>query len=396
MHPALIADTALALDRWLIEYRPFWSPQPFKGQPPWCDSHPDLYRQLAALQDHQLESLLADSQACRRLLAPYLPGINRAESWLQLAALPRHALGSIPATLQSRIPGRKWHQITAFARTIKPVGKPVLEWCSGKGHLGRLLSHYWKVDVRSVDHDHELCRQGRRLAHRVAVRQSFQCGDVYQWDKPDTMTACHAVALHACGGLHRHLVQQAVAAQCSAIDLVPCCYFDGVSDRYRTFNPELRLLLNRDDVRLSVTETATASAKAIANRDREATWKMAYAQLRQDITGKPPDTGLGGAPNAWLRLSLEDYCRHFARKDGLSIAGPIHWRHYETQARLRQKIFMRLCVARFAFRRALEYWLVLDMAWYLSRHGYDVSLGTFCRQSVSPRNVLLSARAALS
>jgi len=32
------------------------------------------------------------------------------------------------------------------------------------------------------------------------------------------------------------------------------------------------------------------------------------------------------------------------------------------------------------------------MAVYLEQHGYRVSLGSFCAASITPRNVLLSAR----
>jgi hypothetical protein len=55
---------------------------------------------------------------------------------------------------------------------------------------------------------------------------------------------------------------------------------------------------------------------------------------------------------------------------------------------------MRLSVVRHAFRRALEVWLVADLASYLDARGYAVEIGQFCARQLTPRNVLISARYA--
>ena len=53
---------------------------------------------------------------------------------------------------------------------------------------------------------------------------------------------------------------------------------------------------------------------------------------------------------------------------------------------------MRLSLLRAAFRRALEMWLVLDMANFITENGYQVALSTFCERELTPRNILISAR----
>ena len=53
---------------------------------------------------------------------------------------------------------------------------------------------------------------------------------------------------------------------------------------------------------------------------------------------------------------------------------------------------MRLSVVRHAFRRALEVWLVLDLAVHLESRGYRVDVGQFCERALTPRNLLISAR----
>jgi hypothetical protein len=46
------------------------------------------------------------------------------------------------------IPGRKQQQIEAFAAAARPAAMPVLDWCGGKGHLGRLLALQWQLGVK--------------------------------------------------------------------------------------------------------------------------------------------------------------------------------------------------------------------------------------------------------
>ena len=53
---------------------------------------------------------------------------------------------------------------------------------------------------------------------------------------------------------------------------------------------------------------------------------------------------------------------------------------------------MRYSIVRHAFRRALEIWLVLDAAVHLEKSGYSVSLSSFCERTLTPRNLLISAR----
>jgi hypothetical protein len=60
----------------------------------------------------------------------------------------------------------------------------------------------------------------------------------------------------------------------------------------------------------------------------------------------------------------------------------------ERAARVRRRNLLRL-----AFGRVLELRIVLDRALWLAEQGFAVSLATFCDRAVTPRNLLLSARA---
>jgi hypothetical protein len=55
--------------------------------------------------------------------------------------LPGHALETAGHRLNVDVPGRKWQQIEAFGSRLSFASPPThwLDWCSGKGHLGRRL-----------------------------------------------------------------------------------------------------------------------------------------------------------------------------------------------------------------------------------------------------------------
>jgi hypothetical protein len=97
-------------------------------------------------------------------------------------------------------------------------------------------------------------------------------------------------------------------------------------------------------------------------------------------------------PKGWLALDFSGFCQALAAREGQALPSGVDWQHYEAAGWQRQREVMRLSLVRAAFRRALELWLVLDMANAIERHGYRVRLGTFCERELTPRNILISAR----
>ena len=381
------------LDRLLTECRWLWGVQPFKeARPQWCDELPGLAHTLLGLSDADLAEMSANSRRLMRLLAYHAPETAPLEALCCLPAHPSTSLNDSGPRMQWHIPGRKWNQIAAFAGAIGPVHTPVLEWCGGKGHLGRLLASQWDIPLLSVERDETLCREGQQLAHRFNLPQNFMAADVYTPDVTACLSGRHVVALHACGHLHRTLIRRAVQMKVPALDIVPCCYHLGQTGIYRASWPGAQLELTQDDVRIAVTHTATSALREIKRRDRDMAWKLGYDQLRRDISGEDRYRSMKPVESRWLKLGFEGYCRQLAARESLALSGEVDWQHYERMGWARQRDVMRLSLVRQAFRRALEIWLVLDRALYLCEEGYEVSVGTFCAESVTPRNILLSAR----
>lgn len=382
------------LDALLGASRELWHPQPFcQSRPPWCESWPALSAELLALDDAAAEHLNNGTADAGAWLARRLPHLDGLAVLATLAALPAVAAVGIGARDHRwawEIPGRKQEQIACFAAAARSSGQPVLDWCAGKGHLGRLLGLAWEVPVTSLDLDATLCRDGEVLARRAGVRQCFQVGDALTW-AGGIRAGQHLVALHACGDLHRAALRGAVERRAGAVDIAPCCYHRGVDGAYANLSPGANLALTRDDLRLAVTETVTAAPRLARQRDRAMAWKLGFDALRRALEGdgyrrfKP-------VKGPWLRADFPEFCRLMAGREGLPLPAGLGFAEFEARGWQRQREVMRLSIVRHAFRRPLEVWLALDLGLFLEGAGYEVSLGTFCPRRLTPRNLLLSAR----
>lgn len=374
---------------------PYWRPQPYVCvNPPWCEALPQLVAELLALDDAQTARLAADDAARYELLRRHLPEFDEIAALSELPVASGVPLRDLGAHFDWAIPGRKRAQIEAFCAA---VGRPlagVVDWCAGKGHLGRLIAAQWGVDVVGLERDTALIDDSDRLARRA--RQGTQCAeavDVLAGDAPvSRLAGRHVVALHACGDLHRNLVREAIAASAAAIDFAPCCY-----DRLSAASLESAagavpaLSFGRVDLKLAVTGTTTAAPRETALREQESRWKLAFMTLMADgheLTYRP----LRAVPTAWLREDFRSFCRQLAEREDLLLPSLADFAKAEAAGETRWRRAERLNLLRFGWRRAIEVWLVLDLAAALENAGYTVRVATFCDAVLTPRNLLVSGR----
>lgn len=386
-------DRQRQLDRLLPLFQPLWHPQPFReARPGWCTRWPALTAELLALDDDAAAAANADSRAALAMLQPHLPEVAELLPWLDLPCRG----GPLPAGGGERwaweIPGRKRAQIEAFATAARSSGRPVLDWCGGKGHLGRLLASQWRVPVRTLEIDAALCGAGEQLARRLGVGQAFIVADALATDL-SAASGQHAVALHACGELHRRLIRDGAEQGVARFDVAPCCYHLHLHGEYRPLAAASSLRLSADDVRLAVTETVTAGARERRQRDRAMACKLGYAAWRMQVSGEA-HRSFKPVPEAWMRGSFGDFMALMCRREGLALPSAAELTALERQAIGRQREVLRLSIVRHAFRRAIELWLAGDLAVALQERGYAVELGAFCARELTPRNLLISARLA--
>ncbi|QZP21615.1 methyltransferase [Pseudomonas sp. DR208] len=381
-----------ALDAFLIEHQGLWKPRPFTHlHLPWETQHPELAQWLR-------QRSLDDAETCHNhphdlpAPAPFAQLAAHARALSAVDKLPTQPLAPARHRLNVDVPGRKWEQIEAFGSTLQFAQAPThwLDWCSGKGHLGRRLLQADQA-LTCLEYDPALIAAGQALSDHHGLPATHRLQDVM------ADVAIHAehtpVALHACGDLHVRLLQLASAVGCKQLALAPCCYNRITADTYQPLSNAGRastLQLSIDDLGLPLSETVTAGKRVRLQRDTSMARRLGFDQLQRELRGLDEYLPTPSLPARWLDKSFADYCRELANLKGLST-GEQDWAALEAHGWRRLAEVRNLELVRGLFRRPLEVWLVLDRALFLGENGYKVDVGTFCDPALTPRNLMVLA-----
>ncbi|MGE8407282.1 MAG: methyltransferase [Pseudomonas sp.] len=385
-----------ALDHFLRQHHALWQPRPFTClHLPWETSHPQLADWLRArtLDDAELAHNQPHSVPAP---APYPQLAAEALALSTVGDLSTIALTPAAARLNTDVPGRKWQQIEAFAGHLDFARRPGhwLDWCAGKGHLGRRLLQP-DQQLTCLEYDPALVAAGEQLSQHHHLLASHQLQDVMAADAATRLTPAHTpVALHACGDLHVRLMQLASAAGCPQLAIAPCCYNRTGGPHYQPLSTAARasgLHLDLDDLGLPLSETVTAGNRVRRQRDQSMARRLGFDLLQRQLRQTDDYLPTPSLPSAWLQKTFADYCHDLAALKGLTINSTPDWDALEAAGWQRLAEVRNLELLRNLFRRPLELWLVLDRALYLREQGYNVRLGTFCAHHLTPRNLLLLA-----
>ncbi|CAH0649290.1 hypothetical protein PSEG_00291 [Pseudomonas sp. Nvir] len=393
LHSDQLSTRFQALDQFLIEHQQLWKPRPFTTlQLDWETTHPEL----AA---HLRKSSLADAEhpdAADLLPAPIPQLARQAEQLSALGNLPATDLPPAAHRLDVAVPGRKWQQIEAFASHLAFRNQPRhwLDWCSGKGHLGRRLLQPGQ-QLTCLEYDAELVAAG----HAVSAHHHLPAVHVHQDVMADDSArhldgAKSVVALHACGDLHVRLLQLASQLGCRQLAVAPCCYNRIALQQYQALSTAAqasRLQLSLDDLALPLSETVTAGARVRRQRDASMARRLGFDLLQRQQRQHDEYLPTPSLPVAWLEKPFEHYCRDLAQLKSLPLSGNPDWAALEAAGWQRLAEVRNLERVRNLFRRPLELWLVLDRALFLKEQGFDVRLGLFCDYPLTPRNLLILA-----
>lgn len=386
-----------ALDTFLTSHQALWKPRPFTHlQLPWEASYPELASWLRGRSLEDAEN--AHNHPADLSEAPE-PFASLAALSLELSAvgeLPAHSLEAAGHRLNVDVPGRKWQQIEAFASRLSFAAQPKhwLDWCSGKGHLGRRLLGA-DQQLTCLEYDPALVASGQALSQRHHLHALHVEQDVLAANTALLLNAEHTpVALHACGDLHVRLMQLASAAGCRQLAIAPCCYNRISRTEYQALSSagsRSDLQLSLEDLSLPMSETVTAGVRVRRQRDTSMARRLAFDKLQRQVRGVDEYLPTPSLPSAWLDKPFADYCCDLAALKELSTIGSPDWVALEAAGWQRLAEVRNLELLRGLFRRPLELWLNLDRALFLSEQGYVVRLGTFCEAPLTPRNFLLLA-----
>ncbi|PIW60288.1 methyltransferase [Shewanella sp. CG12_big_fil_rev_8_21_14_0_65_47_15] len=413
------------INQLLEQSRPLWQVRAFEANVlPWQADFPYLAQRLWDISDDDLDNLDAEQA---RLVKALLPALNQDLHSLGLdwdlsllTATPvvsGAALVQTPemqfdgsAHFSANIKGRKWTQITAFVANIPDLDLPVLEWCAGKGHLGRLIAKTRGVDVVSLEWQAKLCEEGQAFAQQWQLSQRFICADAFAIgtdaglneeekshhsanENPLTRQQ-QAVALHACGDLHVRLLKLATEAGTRALAISPCCYHLIQASHYQplsTVAKQSTLKLSRHDLQLPLQQSVIANAKQQALRHQEIAWRLGFDALQRQCRQIDEYLPLPSLKQSQLSGSFADFCLWAAQQKSVLIPQHCDFAAWLERGRQRQRLTRRIDLVAHLFRSLLERWLILDRCCFLQEHGYRVSVGEFCANSVTPRNALILA-----
>lgn len=379
----------LTLDQVLLQQCDFWQLQPMLAD--WPTVFPaELVTVLEQFTLTDCVAIDASPSLQRQHFARFFP-----ELFAALPELPREPEADLPLPfwLSTDIGGRKWQQITQLAASVGLPQRPVLEWCAGKGHLGKVMSYAFQAPVVSLEWQQSLCNVGQQKAQQLGLLQRFVHIDVLQQPvAPYLQPAQQVVALHACGDLHRVAAREAVRAGCAALALVPCCYHLQQAAQYQPLSVQAQqsdLMLGKADLRLAVQQSCTGGERVARLSQTEMLWRQLWWQWRRQLgLDYQPLRSVG---KHWFSGELGDFltfagAEHQLVPPAAALLPDLLQR--AEQALLQQR---RLELVQHLFRRPLELWLVLDVAMYLQEQGYQVSLSELCAPELTPRNLLLQA-----
>ena len=387
---SLFSNLFIVLDTLLQQHRPLWQFQPMQADWP-AELEPALTR---LLQSFSLED-------CARIDASPALQLQYFQYWFPqlFAALPllpqevAEPAPPLPFWLSTDISGRKWQQITRLAACVGQPGRPVLEWCAGKGHLGKVMSYLYQAPVISLEWQQSLCDSGQQRAAQLGLSQQFVCVDVLKQPVAAYLQPKQQLlALHACGDLHRVAARETVAAGCQALALVPCCYHLQQAALYQPLSGPAQqspLKLTKADLRLAVQQSCTGGERVGRLSQTEMLWRQLWRLWRrqQGLAYQP----LRSVSKHWFSGELADFLAFAGAEHQLAppdvglLSGLLR---QAEQALLQQR---QLELVQHLFRRPLELWLVADLALYLQQQGFQVQLSELCAASLTPRNLLLQA-----
>ena len=388
-----------ALDAWLIEHQALWRGKPFTTpQLAWEADWPEL---ASWLRGRTLEQAETAHNQPQQLEAPE-PFTRLARRAAELTRLPRwqgNDPDNLPERLARHIPGRKWQQVTRFAAcTGQGWQRPVqhwLDWCAGKGHLGRLLAWQGGQPLTCLEQDPMHNQQGAELGRQLGISSQHLDADVLEASSWQHLQPQHSVvALHACGQLHMTLLQQVVAQECGQLALSPCCYNRISSADYQPLSSVARasaLQLTREDLGLPMQESITAGRRVRRLRDQSMAWRLAFDIWQRQARGVDNYLPTPSRPESALKQGIAHFCRDLAAHHQLQLLEPDDWQQLEQQGWQRLAQVRNLELLPGLFRRPLEIWLLMDRALFLQEQGYRVQVGQFCEQQLTPRNLLLLA-----
>ncbi|UPR46532.1 methyltransferase [Vibrio cyclitrophicus] len=386
------------LDSFLLEHQVYWRSEPFHlcqtQQQPWADVNRPLVDWLDSLSIERIQTLKEQPQDLLAEVTRFLPQLEKANQNIQFNQIALVGI-DLPRGTADGIPGRKLQQIVAMgeASLEHHQGQEWLEWCSGKGFLGRILSQQSDQKVTSFEWQQSLCESGQKIADDQKLEMNFVQGDAFSESAGDVFNSNqHAVALHACGDLHVELVKKSVSHGLPAVTISPCCYHLIRDETYQPMSSVAKssaLVLSKSDLRIPLQETVTGGERVKRHRQLEMSYRLGFSKLLKAEFNIDEYIPVPSIKKSELSEGFESFCQWASEVKEITLGSDIDFESYLAQGETLFWEMEKLSLVQQVFRRPLEVWLALDRAIYLQEQGYEATIEEFCERTVTPRNLLI-------
>ncbi|MDV2334084.1 methyltransferase [Vibrio cholerae] len=391
----------IQLDSFLTQTQSFWRYEAFHAcrlsALPWGDAYPELTAWLYALSQDEVVEFKTDPEKLSSVLSGFFPGLEEMKLPVDISESSLLSL-RLPKFFDKGIPGRKWQQIEAISKVFVAhhQGTQWLEWCAGKGYLGRILAGVTQQPVVSFEYQAELCCSGQQEADALQLPMQFVQGDAFDERSAALFnSSTHAVALHACGDLHVKMLHYATSSHAAAISFSPCCYHLIRDNEYHAMSKvaaQSDLQLTRRELRLPLQETVTGGERVRRQRQQEMVYRLGFDALVSQVGHQAGYIPVPSIQKSKLNQGFAEFCQWAAQEKNIAMDFThVDLAHFESLGYQRFWQMERISLVQDGFRRLLELWLVLDKALYLQEQGYQVRVSEFCDRKATPRNLVVNA-----
>jgi len=371
------------------------------GAPPaWSESR-GFSGFLLSLSDADLARCEAEGLAACVASLPGAPTalVDLARATADATLVPPLAASPLPPPAERlrSVGQRKRAQLEALLGAVAPLAaraNRIVDVGAGRGHFTRLAADLFDVEALGLEREPDRVSAAETLARGTRAR--FVTFDVFKVDlalSPGDLP----VGLHACGELGDRMVSAAALAPCDLV-LVSCCLQKIGAPAREALSRSAGsrgLVLPREALGLTNLTARPVGVEAslgemLAMRERR------HALLRL-LRGRGLDLHPGeemrGINRRRARAGFGDLAARALALRGLAPATPAEIREHEAAARIEFARMRRLDLPRSMLARLAEVAVVLDRAAALEEQGHEVEVATAFDPEVTPRNLLILARA---
>ncbi len=358
-------------------------------------ANPSLQSWLCNLSLQEVNELRQDNKHLADEVTLFLPELQKIQKLIEIPESEEADI-ALPKGFDSGIPGRKLDQILSMSQSVlnQSMSEEWLEWCSGKGYLGRILAYSSERKVTSLEYQTCLCKSGQVEADKLGLPMHFVQGDAFADEVADVFNKNqHAVALHACGDLHVRLLQIGSGKHLPAMSVAPCCYHLVKAPMYEPLSKsgmKSKLCLTKDELRIPLQELVTGGARVQRHREQEMTYRLGLDSMLRSSAENDTYIPIPSIKKSLLSNGFEWFCQWAADQKQLYLPSK-DFEQFNEIGKKRFEKMEKLSLIQDLFKRPLEMWLIYDKSLFLKEKGYKVNVSTFCDRSVSPRNILIQA-----